>query len=147
MTDDTSRPTAASGAPEVGAIAEPAPTTESTGSSALDPLGTTSDGRDEGGSTFHDEPMGDDFDPDAISGAFNVRSLLQQSDEVPPPRRDVLQGVQQRIRTRSRGRFFGDGWSTREDNPRTTYLLTALMMLILVGVTYFALLPGGLTGP
>ncbi|MFO0658816.1 MAG: hypothetical protein U0165_03135 [Polyangiaceae bacterium] len=98
-------------------------------------------------STFKDEPLGDDFDPDADSGAFQVRSLLKKNDSVPPPRSDVLQGVQHRLRARSRGRFFGDGWSTREDNPRTTYLLTALMMLLLVGLTYVALLPGGLSAP
>jgi hypothetical protein len=144
MTDDPSRPNVTPD--EVGVTPEPLSDAAQPG--APSPLvNDTNEGTEESASTFHDEPMGDDFDPDAISGAFNVRSLLQQTEEVPPPRRDVLQGVQQRIRTRSRGRFFGDGWSTREDNPRTTYLLTALMMLILVGVTYFALLPGGLTSP
>ncbi len=73
------------------------------------------------------------------------RSLLKLAVEAPPPppKVDLLSGVQKRLRERSRGKFYADGWSTREDNPRFTYLVTALVMLVLVLVAYFSLVPSG----
>ena len=52
---------------------------------------------------------------------------------------DILRGVQRRIRTRSRGKFFADGWSTTQ--ARQAYLLIALVTLLLVALAYYALLP------
>lgn len=52
---------------------------------------------------------------------------------------DILRGVQRRIRTRSRGKFFADGWSTTQ--ARQAYLFVALVTLLLVGLAYYALLP------
>jgi hypothetical protein len=54
---------------------------------------------------------------------------------------DILRGVQRRIRMRSRGKFFADGWSTSQ--ARQAYLLVALALatLLLVGLAYYALLP------
>ena len=52
---------------------------------------------------------------------------------------DLLQGVQRRIRKRSRGKFFGDGWSTGQ--ARIGYVLVALVTLLLVALAYFALGP------
>jgi hypothetical protein len=52
---------------------------------------------------------------------------------------DILRGVQRRIRIRSRGRFFADGWSVTQ--ARNAYLLVALVTLFLVGFAYYALLP------
>jgi hypothetical protein len=54
-----------------------------------------------------------------------------------PP--DILRGVQRRIRARSRGKFFADGWSTAHARP--AYLLIALITLLVVGIAYYALLP------
>jgi hypothetical protein len=50
---------------------------------------------------------------------------------------DLLRGVQRRIRQRSRGKFFADGWSTSDS--RYSYAIVALAMLVVVGVAYFAL--------
>lgn len=74
-----------------------------------------------------------------------VRSLLKgamraQQEQAPPP--DVLRGVQRKIRQRSRGKFYADGWSTAP-SPKSTYFVTALVMLALLVVLYFFLVPGG----
>ncbi len=73
-----------------------------------------------------------------------LRDLLRRTADLPPPppRDDVLRGVQQRIRRRSKGKFYADGWSTR-DPAKGTYLLTAAVMLLLILVLYFVLAPGG----
>lgn len=52
---------------------------------------------------------------------------------------DLLAGVQRRIRKRSRGKFFADGWSTGQQ--RIGYVLVALITLLLVLVAYYALGP------
>jgi hypothetical protein len=52
---------------------------------------------------------------------------------------DLLQGVQRRIRKRSRGKFFADGWSTGQ--ARAGYVLVALVTLLLVAIAYYALGP------
>jgi hypothetical protein len=82
---------------------------------------------------------------ESIEGALDdvdVRDLLRQALEAPveEPEVDILSGVQHRIRARSRGRFFGDGWSTNE-SPRATFLITALLMLLVVAAAYWLLGP------
>lgn len=75
----------------------------------------------------------DDVDlKDALRGALR-----------PPPGAvapSLLRGVQKKLRVRSRGKFYGDGWSTAQ-SPRSTYLITSLLMLLLIAVVLFALLP------
>jgi hypothetical protein len=65
------------------------------------------------------------------------RSLSHESLDQGAP--DLLAGVQRRIRRRSRGKFFGDGWSTGQ--ARIGYVLVALVTLLLVLVAYYALGP------
>ncbi len=79
-------------------------------------------------------------DPDVSQQFHHLRTLLQHT-EVPPPKLDVVRGVQRRLRVRSKGKFYSDGWSTREDNPRTSMLVTALVMLALLIILYLALAP------
>jgi len=83
------------------------------------------------------EPTDEELD-DAL-----VRDLLKRAlaidvvaRDAPP---DLLPGVQRRIRRRSRGKFFGDGWSTGQ--AKLGYLLVALVTLALVAASYFALGP------
>jgi hypothetical protein len=65
------------------------------------------------------------------------RALAEDTLAKDPP--DILRGVQRRIRIRSRGKFFADGWSTTQ--ARNAYLLVAIATLLLVGLAYWALLP------
>ncbi len=90
-------------------------------------------------------PLEDPPDDEEMPDSDRFKSLLKLAVEAPPPppKVDLLSGVQKRLRERSRGKFYADGWSTREDNPRFTYLVTALVMLVLVLVAYFSLVPSG----
>jgi hypothetical protein len=71
-----------------------------------------------------------------------VRNLLKRTlstDVVAKDAPDLLGGVQRRIRRRSKGKFFADGWSTGQ--ARVGYVLIALVTLVLVALAYFALGP------
>jgi hypothetical protein len=70
----------------------------------------------------------------------SLRSMLRGAlrEEGPPP--DVLAGVQKKIRERSRGKFYADGWSTAR-HPLNTYLVTSLLMLVVLAVSYALLSP------
>lgn len=83
----------------------------------------------------------DDKDLDQEDDA-EVRALVRRalspealSKDVP----DLLGGVQRRIRKRSQGKFYGDGWSTSQ--ARMGYVLVALVTLLLVAMAYYALGP------
>jgi hypothetical protein len=71
----------------------------------------------------------------------SLRSMLRGAlrEEAPPP--NVLAGVQKRIRERSKGKFYADGWSTAKHPPLNTYLVTSLLMLAILGVSYALLSP------
>lgn len=74
----------------------------------------------------------------------DVRDLLRAALEPPPPKPKeeavLLQGVQRRIRVRSKGKFYADGWSTSR-SPRSTYLLTSIFMLVLIAFVFLGLIP------
>lgn len=81
----------------------------------------------------------------AVLDEVDVRDLLRTA-LAPPPGAvapSLLRGVQRKLRTRSRGKFYGDGWSTAE-SPRSTYLVTSALMLALLLVVFFVLVPWGL---
>jgi hypothetical protein len=74
--------------------------------------------------------------------AADIRALLRGAvSEREPPTVDVLHGVQRRIRQRTRGKYFDDGWSTTREPPISTYLVTSLVMLGIVVFLYFMLSP------
>jgi hypothetical protein len=77
------------------------------------------------------------------SGPDPMSALLKRSLDVPAPapEHSILRGVQRRIRKRSRGKFFADGWSTSDG--RVSHALIAAAMLLIVLVAYFALGPTG----
>lgn len=99
------------------------------------------------------EPDDDDL-ADAAAREAEDREAEVALDEVdlkdalrgalrPPPGAvapSLLSGVQKKLRVRSRGKFYGDGWST-SSSPRSTYLVTSALMLVLVVIVFFALLP------
>jgi hypothetical protein len=71
-----------------------------------------------------------------------VRDLLRRTmsaDAIAQNAPNLLKGVQRRIRKRSRGKFFADGWSTGQ--ARIGYVLVALVTLLLVAIAYYALGP------
>lgn len=70
----------------------------------------------------------------------DLRSALKggASEEAAP---DVLSGFQRKLRERSRGKFYDDGWSTSRHPPINTYLITSLLMLAVLGVIYALLAP------
>ncbi len=71
----------------------------------------------------------------------SLRSLLRgamREDVIAP---DVLAGVQKKIRERSGGKFYADGWSTAKHPPLNTYLVTSLLMLAVLGISYALLSP------
>lgn len=88
-----------------------------------------------------DFPEGDLPEPESLD-SVDLRDALRGALRPPPgsvaPK--LLPGVQQRLRVRSGGKFYGDGWSTSE-SPRTTYLVTSVLMLLLVLLVFFVLVP------
>jgi hypothetical protein len=69
----------------------------------------------------------------------SVRSILRRAHIGRVHEVDLLGGVQRRIRERSRGRFYRDGWS-RGGAATSTYVLTSLLMLVILALVYFVLL-------
>lgn len=55
--------------------------------------------------------------------------------------RDLLLGVQHKLRVRSGGKFYEEGWSTARHGPVVTYLITSLFMLALIALAYIVLQP------
>lgn len=90
-----------------------------------------------------DATSADDGADDAMSAL--LKRLLGTPKDAPPPPEDFLRGVQKRIRTRLKGKFYADGWST--SSPRVSYMLIALVMLLSVAVAYFVLGPTGIAAP
>lgn len=86
---------------------------------------------------------GDDDPPSSgIVDEVDLRDALRGALRPPPGTvaPDLLQGVQRKLRVRSRGKFYGDGWSTAE-SPKSTYLITTIIMLILVALVFLVLIP------
>lgn len=73
-----------------------------------------------------------------------VRELLRRALHPPPGSvaPSLLGGVQKKLRTRSKGKFYGDGWSTAR-SPRSTYLVTSALMLVLLAFVFLILVPWG----
>jgi hypothetical protein len=93
-------------------------------------------------SDFHRTAASTDADEREDTGDAAVRALVKRAlgpDGGPLPTPDLLPGVQRRIRLRSRGKFFADGWSTTQS--RLSYTLAGLMTLALAVLAYLVLAP------
>jgi len=93
-----------------------------------------------------DLPEDADF-PDEGGGSaslddVDVRDLLRGALRPPPGSiaPALLGGVQKKLRVRSRGKFYGDGWSTAA-SPKSTYLVTSALMLVLMIIVAILLVP------
>jgi hypothetical protein len=92
-----------------------------------------------------DEPLPEiDEEMAGVLDELDMRDLLR-SALAPPPGAvapSILPGVQRKLRRRSRGKFYGDGWSTAKA-PRSTYLVTSIVMLLLIAFVFLVLIPWG----
>ena len=75
--------------------------------------------------------------------ALLKRSLVKTEDILPEHEEDaaLLAAVQRKLRKRSKGKFYGDGWSTTQS--RLNYALIASVMLVTIVAVYLALGPTG----
>jgi hypothetical protein len=93
-----------------------------------------------------DKPSKDDEGDEAEPplDEVEVRELLRRALHPPPGSiaPSLLGGVQKKLRTRSKGKFYGDGWSTAR-SPRSTYLVTSALMLVLLAFVFLILVPWG----
>jgi hypothetical protein len=100
-----------------------------------------------------------DLDGDNSTENATMRALLRRALAAPEqatsgspsaqtriaPSSGVLHAVHRKIRKRSRGRFFSNGWSTSQS--RINYGFVALVMLVMLAATYVALSPTGISAP
>ena len=81
--------------------------------------------------------------------ALLKRSLAEPAPETAEPAADaekdrlLLASVQKKLRQRSKGKFYADGWSTSQS--RVSYALVAGIMLVVIIAVYFALGPMGIS--
>jgi anti-sigma factor RsiW len=68
---------------------------------------------------------------------FRLVSRIGEEDAHPPP--DLLAGVQERLRKRSRGRYYRDRFSQRAGAGWMMPLLLAIVCLLVLGVAYYVL--------
>ncbi|MEQ9319398.1 MAG: hypothetical protein RIF41_09565 [Polyangiaceae bacterium] len=74
----------------------------------------------------------------------DVRDLLRTALSTPPPKGDAItEGVQRRIRERTQGRYYADGWSI-STAPKATFLITSILMLVVLLLAWLLLTPRGL---
>ena len=82
-------------------------------------------------------------DEPALS-ALLKKSLSAPVEKEPPiDDKKLPQGVQRKLRKRSKGKFYGDGWSTSQS--KLNYALVALVMLVTIVAVYLALGPTGIS--
>lgn len=88
--------------------------------------------------------MNGDFENRDSEPGDPMKALLRRSldagtgDRRAAGQSQILRGVQRKIRVRSKGRFFADGWAT---GTRVNYLLVALVMLVILVVAFVGLGP------
>lgn len=117
----TARESAGSGRAEESA--EP-----SQGSEAADP--------DDPDSAGPDAPDAEDSLDDDVRHL--LRAAMRDEGEEPP---SVLEGFQKKVRARSRGKFYAEGWSTSKEPPTSLFLLTTLVMLAIAFAVWAILGP------
>jgi hypothetical protein len=66
-----------------------------------------------------------------------------KSSEPSDQDRALLLAVQKKLRQRSKGKFYADGWSTT--HSRVNYALVAGMMLVVIVAVYLAMGPMGIS--
>ena len=87
-------------------------------------------------SASEDEELPADAAEDVAIQSLLRKSMGERGPVVVP---DLVTGVQKKLRKRSRGKFYADGWSTA--TSRTSYVLVAVAMLLVVAIAYLVLGP------
>ncbi len=85
------------------------------------------------------ETAPDSRDDEAIRNLLKKSFVEPRNAKVP----DLVTGVQRKLRKRSRGKFYADGWSTT--SSKVNYALVAVAMLLIVALAYFVLGPTGIS--
>jgi hypothetical protein len=85
----------------------------------------------------------EELPPDADLDADPMRNLLKRSVATEKSDKPMLAEVQRKLRVRSKGKFYGDGWSTTQE--KISYALVATIMLVVIAIAYFALGPTGVS--
>jgi hypothetical protein len=87
----------------------------------------------------HDSEMEESPTSDRASDPLG--GLLKNALREPPePGRSFLPKIQERIRMRTRGRYFRDRWSVARD-PVSLLLMVALLILILAAAVFLVMQP------
>ena len=68
-----------------------------------------------------------------------LEQVFERDEKV--PRVDMLQRVQGKLREESGGKFFGEGWSTTRYAPVSTFLVTSLMIVAVLVITFSLIIP------
>ena len=91
-----------------------------------------------------DHPEEEEENP-ALSALLKRSLKAPEAAEAAPAveEKKLLENVQRKIRQRSKGKFYSDGWSTTQS--RLNYMLIAGVMLATVVAVYLALGPTGIT--
>ncbi len=98
-----------------------------------------SDAKDAAGEKDAPREALDSKDDEAISKLLKQSLKSEAPDEAAAE--SMLPSVQRKIRQRSKGKFYGDGWSTSQS--KLNYALVAVIMLVVIAVCYMALGPTG----
>ena len=89
------------------------------------------------------ETEDEELPPDVDLDADPMRKLLKRSVSADGANQPLLAEVQRKLRARSKGKFYGDGWSTTQE--KISYALVATIMLVVIALAYFALGPTGIS--
>ncbi|HMR81124.1 MAG TPA: hypothetical protein PKD61_38700, partial [Polyangiaceae bacterium] len=96
---------------------------------------------DANGVSDEEVPSDADLDEDSDAMRSLLRGAFDKEESAGEPHADVLRGVQDKLRKRSGGKFYADGWSTARHPPTMTYLWTSMIMLAVVVIAYAVLAP------
>lgn len=86
-------------------------------------------------------PPDADLDHDPMRDLLKRAAAAQAKDAA--PQKPMLAEVQRKLRVRSKGKFYGDGWSTTQE--KFSYALVATVMLVIIAIAYFAMGPTGVS--
>lgn len=81
----------------------------------------------------------DSRDDMAISQLLKKSLAKEEPEEA--AKESMLPSVQRKLRVRSKGKFYADGWSTSQS--KMNYALVAVIMLVVIAACYLALGPTG----